>query len=78
MANILTPEERETIDRHFGTEDALDGTDAVLVMEILAYIRRLPSLNRREAICLTAIASLSETNPALARSLMAELTEATF
>jgi hypothetical protein len=77
-ADSLTPAERETIDRHFGTESALDWTDAILVTMILDYIRRSPSINRRAEITLAAIAALSEHNPTLARTLMTELTEASF
>lgn len=78
MPEILRPEDLEVIDRHFGTEDALDGVDTVLVLQILDYIRRSPSVNRRTEVTLQAIASLSEHDPNLARSLMAELTEASF
>ena len=69
---------RQTIDHHFGTEDALDAADALVVGMILDHLRRLPAVNRRTEIALTAIASLSEHAPDLARALMVELDEATF
>lgn len=78
MANGLTPADLDLIDRHFGSEDALDTIDAILLMSILDYIRRTAGMNRRIEIALQAIASLSEHNPTLARSLMAELIEASF
>jgi hypothetical protein len=78
MPEILTPADRDLIDRHFGTEDALDEADAVLVLRVLEYIRRTAGMNRRIELTLTAITSLSEHDPALARTLLQELFEASF
>lgn len=60
-------------DRVFGEAEALDSVDAILVLQILSFVNSRPALGTADTVALNAIAALSEHNPDLARSLMAEL-----
>lgn len=60
-------------DRVFGEAGALDSVDAILAQQILSFVNSRPALGNADTIALNAIAALSEHDPDLARSLMAEL-----
>lgn len=61
------------IERVFGEPTALDDADMATAALIADFIRSRPALGKSDTIALVAIGHLSETNAALARSLMAEL-----
>lgn len=73
MGNMERDEVRAIADRVLGHHEALDGVDAILVDLIVEYVHSRPALSRADAIALSAVAALSEHDPDLARSLMAQL-----
>lgn len=67
---------REIADRVFGHTEALNGVDAILVQQIVQYIRLQPiHMGKSRVVALNAIVALSPENPDMARSLMTELAQ---
>ena len=64
---------REIADRVLGHHEALNEVDSILVELIVGYVKSRPALGLADKIALSAIAALSEHDPDLARSLMAQL-----
>ncbi len=62
-------------ERLFGEPTALDTTDAVLVTQILDFVNSRPALGKSDRIAISAIVQLSGFEPALARTLAAQLAE---
>lgn len=73
MAGIIT----ETATRYFGSEDALDDVDSILVMAVAEYASKFPALSKAQRMALTAIVEVSRAGqPQVARDLMLELNAA--
>jgi hypothetical protein len=60
-------------ERVTGDEHGFDEADAATVAVIMGWVQTMPALNTMAKVGLTAIAELSKTDPALARSLAGEL-----